>query len=238
MPPTQSPNPVRSDKPPAQPGKPIPVVHPVKPSASEAAKPDDLAPPDEKFWQRYSPNGEPFLSGLSSFVVHGVVLLIILVGLSLLAPKTTSEEIEPVLIGDGVEGGGGGNVQGQGAGPQLSKKDDVSEDLTKPKDVPTPDTPKDDVKVKTDTTPKLADDPDAISLVDQRKQKKPPSAGVFLKEALEGITGKGGGGTGWGGGTGSGVGTGIGDKDGPGTGKSNRRGRRVLRWTVNFNTQS
>src|SRR5262249_45339606 len=182
MPPTQSPNAVRPDKPPAQTGKPVPVVHPVKAGPQPDAKPDDLVPPDEKFWQRYSPNGEPFLSGLSSFVIHGVVLLIILVGLSWLMPKTTSEEIEPVLIGDGIEGGGGGNVQGQGDAPQLSKKDDVSEDLTKPKDVPTPDTPKDDVKVKTDTTPKLADDPDAISLVDQMKQKKPTSAGVFLKD--------------------------------------------------------
>lgn len=238
MAPIQSPNAVRPDKPPAPGVKSVPVVHPVKPGAPAPEKPDDLVPPDEKFWQRYSPNGEPFLSGLSSFVVHGVVLLIILVGLSWLMPKTTSEEIEPVLIGDGIEGGGGGHIQGQDAGPQLSKKDDVNEDLNKPKDVPTPDVPKDDAKVKTDTTPKLADDPDAISLVDQMKQKKPTSAGVFLKDALEGITGKGGGGTGWGGGTGAGVGTGIGDKDGPGTGKSNRRGRRVLRWTVNFNTQS
>src|SRR5262245_4741001 len=130
MPPTQSPNTIRSDKPPAKPAKPGPaVVASPAPANAADAKPDDLVPPDERFWQRYSPNGEPFLSGLSSFVVHGVVLLIILVGLSWLMPKTTSEEIEPVLLGDGIEGGGGGNIQGQGAGPQLSKKDDVNEDL-------------------------------------------------------------------------------------------------------------
>ena len=53
MPPTQSPNSVRPDKPAAKPGSPVPVVHPLKPGTSAAAKPDDLVPPDEKFWQRY-----------------------------------------------------------------------------------------------------------------------------------------------------------------------------------------
>jgi len=236
MPPTQSPNTVRPDKPAAKPGKPIPVVKPVKPGDPDAAKPDDLVPPDEKFWQRYGSNGEPLLSGLSSFVIHAVVIGMVLVGLGWLMPKNTTEEIEPVLIGDGRDGGGGGNVQGQGDGPQLSKKD-VDEDLNKPKDVATPDTPN-DVKVKADTAPKLDADPDAISLVEQMKQKKPTSAGVFIKDALEGITGKGGGGPGFGGGTGKGFGKGTGDGVGDGTGPSNRRGRRVLRWQVNFNTQS
>src|SRR5262249_35502289 len=156
---------------------------------------------------RYAPNGEPLISGLSSFVIHGLVIGLVLVGLSFLRSGNQAEEIEPVLIGDGREGGGGGDLRGEGDGPQLSKKD-VDEDLNKTKDV-TPDKPQEDVKIKADTAPKLDVDPDTISVVEQMKQKK-PTAGVFIKDAMEGITGKGKGGTGFGGGEGSGIGKGRG----------------------------
>lgn len=215
--------PVQANRPPD--GQPVAVEKP-------------LIPPDEKFWQRYSPNAEMPLSGLASAVLHGMVLGIMLLGVFAWFSGGDKEvEMEPILFGDGVEGGGGGNVMGQGAGPQLSGPQDVPQDL---KPDLKPDLPKPieaDTNIKPDTAPKLADDPDAISIVDNLK-KKNPTAGVFMKDALEGLTGKGGGGKGWGGGTGDGVGTGIGDKMGPGTGKRNARGARLLRWTVNFNTKS
>jgi len=61
---------------------------------------------------------------------------------------------------------------------------------------------------------------------------------VFIKDALEGLTGGGKGGSGFGGGEGSGIGRGRGSGVGDGTGPLNKRGRRLLRWSVNFRTQS
>jgi len=74
MPPTQSPNTVRPDKPAAKPGKPIPVV--------KRSSPAIRTPPSRTTWcrrtrssgSRYGSNGEPLLSGLSSFVIHAVVI--------------------------------------------------------------------------------------------------------------------------------------------------------------------
>ncbi len=66
------------------------------------------------------------------------------------------------------------------------------------------------------------------------KMKEKKITGPVLKDALEGLAGKGKGGSGRGGGEGTGVGTGKGSGTGPGTGRNSFRGRRLLRWELVF----
>lgn len=217
------------------------------PKAKKDGKPaqDDKSavPPVDTFYTRYSPNGEAILSPLASTVLHCLFLGMILLGVGALFGRGDSaEEIEPVLIGDGDgPGGGGGHVLGTGdASGALSKpKDDVTDTVDPNAKVtqPTKDVPETDPTVKTTTGPTLADDPDAASFIEKVKQKSSsPNLGVFMKDALEGIAGKGRGGSGSGGGFGSGKGTGTGD--GFGSGPTNKRGKRVLRWEMLFKTDN
>src|SRR5262249_7445159 len=164
-------------------------------------------------------------------MLHALVLFIVLGGISwLLLERDKGEEIEPVLVGDGGPGGGGGNPEGVGDNPGNLRPPDAEESLDKPDpNKPTEKTPEDiDIKAK-DT--KIADDPDAKDVVkkDAAKNQKipgPPS----LKDSVVGIAGKGKGGEGQGGGFGKGTGKGVGDKWG--TGPSNKRGERQKRWKM------
>src|SRR5436305_13082532 len=88
-----------------------PAVAP-RPTASQA-----LIPPDEKFWQRYSPHSEAPLSGVTSAVLHilaiGLLLLIVYIKY-----MTGVEEENRSLPVDVVKfGGGGGTPGGKGVGP-------------------------------------------------------------------------------------------------------------------------
>ena len=237
MPPSK-PMPTTNAKPPAK-GAAITATATVK-KPGVAVKPGEkqegehMVPPPDTFWTRYSPNGEVFISPLSSFIIHGLLIGIILVGIVGLfgGSKDDSEEIEPVLVGDGTPGGGGGNVMGEtiGAPGLLSKKDDVSEDLKSDRTVK-PDEPTEDPKIKAPAAPSLPDDPDAVTRI-EKQQKQDASRGVYIKDALAGVAGKGKGGGGRGGGMGEGIGLGNGDKWG--LGPSNKRGRRVQRWEMIF----
>src|SRR5260370_28706234 len=107
---------------------------PKKPSdavkAADQQNEEHMVPPLDTFWTRYSPNGEVYISPISSFIIHAMLLGFILLGvLSFFRSEDQVEEIEPVLVGDGTPGGGGGNVMGSNVGAPglLSKKDDVSE---------------------------------------------------------------------------------------------------------------
>ena len=87
--------------PPPKPGaplaaKPLPESAKADAAATTAALP--MVPGEETVWEKYSPNGEPFLSGLASFLIHIVlpVVLVILVGLLFSKPEAVLDELEPV----------------------------------------------------------------------------------------------------------------------------------------------
>lgn len=193
-----------------------------------------ITPGDETVWEQYSPNGEPLLSGFASFLLHGLLLLVILVGFGWLfsgEKEVQLDDLEEVEIGNGEIGGGGGSVEGVGGAPgNLTRPEDQVKSIEE--DKPNPTLPEDK-----DTTVKASKDdiPDPTQMVIE-KMKKPEAKklGPVLKDALEGIAGKGKGGSGQGGGEGTGVGTGRGSGQGPGTGRTNRRGARNLRWELTF----
>jgi hypothetical protein len=237
-PPNNSKNSVQVSKP----GDKVPIVKPtLKPG--EAA---DVAavtverpwvPPDEAIWENFAANGEPWLSGLGSAVLHGLMLLIILTGvLWMFSGGTPVEpELESVEVGDGIPGGGGGSTEGVVPGEigNLTRPDETKSLEPDKKDLK--DLPTEDPTVKKDNAPTIDDD--ATDFVAKIQNKTPKALGPILKDALVGLAGIGKGGTGSGGGEGSGRGTGRGDGVGPGTGGT-RRGARVLRWELEFRFNS
>src|SRR5439155_18569824 len=83
---------------------------------------DTLLPREERFWQRYSPHHEAPLSGVGSFVLHGLVVGILFLGYLLVTQRREAESNRPVTMdvvqleggGSGFEGGGGGEVGAKG----------------------------------------------------------------------------------------------------------------------------
>ncbi len=205
---------------------------------------NQLVPPEERFWQRYSPHAELPLSSSGSFVVH-----ILLFGLLLLASflgrlffnSNRSLPVEAVQLS-----GGGGNPKGIGTGPNNGAEpveaappsnEKPATDTNPPEDTPPP-----DLKVNPNTTPKpeFKDQPGRrISEADTNTlQQLKVQVGKIRSpgSASPSSPGYGKGGTGRGGGSGSGVGTGIGDAAGPGVGTPTQREKRMLRWSMLFNT--
>jgi hypothetical protein len=193
-----------------------------------------LVPGDETHWERYSPNGEPIVSGFGSLMLHGFLLFMVLVGLSWLfsgGPQPDLEDLEPVEIGNGEDGGGGGSKEGVGGAPgNLTRPEDEIKKLEEDK-TPKPMIPTEDDKIQK-SKPEDIDPTDIV----MEKMKKPEAKklGPVIKDAMEGMAGFGKGGTGQGGGEGTGQGTGRGSGTGPGTGRTNRRGARNLRWEISF----
>src|SRR3954452_4980642 len=74
-----------------------------KPNAAES-----LVPPDEQFWQRYSPHGEMGISSASSLVLHVLILVVVVFG-ALLMPwwfSSNSGSIPVETIRIAANGGG------------------------------------------------------------------------------------------------------------------------------------
>jgi hypothetical protein len=193
---------------------------------------EPMVPPDETMWQKYAPNGEPIVGGLASFLMHGLMILLMVVGLAwLFGGSEPIDDLDTVEVGNGEEGGGGGNVNGI--------KNDAPGNLTAPDQIKSLDQPKEEIKlpdqeVNVQKTVEKADDFNTI--FDEKTKEKEKAVGPVLKDAIEGIAGLGKGGNGRGGGEGNGVGTGKGDGTGPGTGRNSRRGRRIMRWEMAFKT--
>lgn len=77
--------------------------------------PEPIMPPDEKFWQRYSPHHEAPLSGMTSLFLHGVVVGLLLIVGYLMSLRWHGDAAKPpsmdlVMI----EGGGDGLAEGLG----------------------------------------------------------------------------------------------------------------------------
>ena len=76
-------------------------------------------PPDEKFWQRYSPNHELPLAGMSAFFLHGLVIGLIGLGWLLYYVQRDSESSKPPSHDVVQIAGGGDGFGGMGSEPGL-----------------------------------------------------------------------------------------------------------------------
>ncbi len=213
-----------------------------KPKPAAAKK--ELLPPDEKFWQRYSPHHEFPLSATSSVFLH--ILVFGLIALVLSSSLFAFFREKPIEVDAIVIAGGGGNPLGVGSGPgdgviptgpEAAAKEKPPEVIGK--DLPTEQLKKPELKPVQLTD--LPSDPNAKRPIEPETHSlgKLSEVGKNAKARLEGIlAGYGKGGTGSGGGKGRGTGTGEGDLSGPGKGTLGVREKRQLRWTMIFNTRS
>lgn len=219
---------------------------------SQAAPPSDktdkrdsspLAPPDERFWQRYSPHAEFPLSSAGSFLAHllvfGLLALMAWLGVALFGHANRSLPVEAVRIA----GGGGGDPNGQddgsngGAPIEAGPAKDATTGNAPPEDVPPP---KLNVEQTPQAKPQFEDQPGRkIQATDT-----PSNAFASLRQNARRIRspgdkpasrGKGGSGTGGGQGSGDGPGSGSGTGNGPPANLTQRE-KRQLRWSMLFNT--
>ena len=209
---------------------------------TKAAVTTPRRPPEEKFWQHYSPHHEFPLSTITSIALHvlGVVLLLV-VGWVLIRLGLADEHKPPDVIAVEVAGGGGsktGVQGGQGTGGNAPQAEDVGQ--------PTQETPKEnveikdiDVKVDPLKLPEIKDD-QGRQIIQKSNEaiKRLGSLDADARSKLFGAVGdKGQGGSGTGGGYGSGEGPGHGPGKGAGKNLSERQ-KRLLRWSMTFNTEN
>lgn len=204
-----------------------------------------LVPPDQKFWIKYSPHYELPLSGAGSFTLHAlafVLLGIILAGILSFGGNRNPLPVEPIEITD--VGGGGGNPDGVGPGhgdgatpkeiaqntPTERPPDQVAVPALKPAE-----------RVDPSLFPDLAKDPDGARFIEDGANQALAGLARVREDArdnlMKGLAGQGKGGPGQGGGKDRGVGEGEGSGVGPGKGKLSQRAKRVLRWTMIFDTR-
>jgi hypothetical protein len=222
-------------------------------TASAASRPAGQAgfrlPPEERFWQRYSPHWELPLSGAGSFTLHALCAGALVLGVVLAIvnkPKLTLP-VEPVHFDAG--GGGKADGSGDGEGVGLGSLVDAGEsaDQEQPGKVEAPPRPA-LTPVERDTLPQQFDDGAERYL--RQNETEQARAYVRLDSVLRDKArvrdvspGKGKGGLGKGGGEGEGTGTGKGAGQGPGKGPPsratlNQREKRMLRWNMRFPANS
>jgi hypothetical protein len=199
-------------------------------------------PPDERFWQRYSPHHEFPLAGMTSFFIHALVIgILALAGFWYLFQRESESNKPPTMDmvqitggGDGFEGAGGEPGSPGAAGPNQTET--ILSPMTSPVEM-VPDTSLKDAPKLEFTIPeidltepkgdlesllsKLEKDAAAQAKKETAPAKKPPGTG----------NPKGTGGqTGTGGGPGKGTqGTGLG-VGGPGGRKATKAEIYALRW--------
>jgi hypothetical protein len=212
--------------------------------------------PEERFWQRYSPHGELPLSGTGSLALHLLIIGMMLFWAYYLAKflirPPAALPVEPVRLD---LGGGGGSPRGSGAGEgrgpareeagatqgtgEAGESSQATPDVTISDRAPL--TPSEVQKLDLQFDPESArvlqqgtDQMKVFSRLDDSLRSK-------LREGMAQRSSPrsyGGGGTGSGGGTGAGKGTGTGDARGPGKASLTQREKRMLRWSMHFDTTS
>lgn len=212
-------------------------------TAPKKAVDKQLLPPDERFWKRYSPHHEFPWSTVSGIAVHLLVFALVFGYLKL--QGRWSEKEKPLEVGAIQIAGGGGDPNGEGDGEGKPRRsEDTGDHNTKSEIKPTGPVSKETLKSATVdpiNSPEFKNDDGR--LLDDASEATKRLAGQsedLRKTLFAGIQGpkqgKGQGGTGSGGGKDKGKGTGTGDLEGPGKGNISVRQRRVLRWTMIFNT--
>lgn len=218
------------------------------PPTPQAAPAGRLTPPDEQFWQRYSPHHEFPLSTVASVALHIVIMTLLFLGGWAMLYLGLLDSAAPVPVDAVVfhEGGGGGNPNGAGGGPG----DDGGGPEVPPENVdpsaPPDRSPLPPVPIK-DIDPTQVD-PTLIPRVTDAEGKRVvnPARDVIKalgnvnqdarKKMFGGLAGQGKGGSGQDGGRDKGRDTGTGRGEGEG-GQISKRQKRVLRWVLIFNTQ-
>jgi hypothetical protein len=209
-----------------------------KKPTGKVAKGKPLVPPDEKFWERYSPHHEFALSLSSSGVLHVAALgLVVLASLAGWVATHARAEVDTIEIA-----GGGGQPEGVGdknTGPNLHEDvQDAAATSTSAKPDQTPQELKD---VTSNPKPLINPDQPLVRPVEETVGlgKNLDTIGKQAMEKLaalqHGTVSKGQGGSGEGGGKGKGKGKGYGDLEGSGRMKITKREQRQLRWTMVFN---
>jgi hypothetical protein len=203
-----------------------------------------LVPPEQRFWERYSPHGEARFSGLSSFVLHAAIIGPLLIlgwfGISFGAPPP-DPALKAVRLLE--EPGGGGKPGGVKDGPAGGARESgETESGGSPLGDPDPPDPKLTLTEIKDVGAVLPDayktDPvvqarikagDSRMLVYSRVDKQVTDA---LNAGVRAGQGKAG--TGTGGGAGDGVGPGVGSGRGEGNTSLTEREKRLFRWKIDF----
>jgi len=200
------------------------------PPPAPKTAPGPIAPPDEEFWQKYSPHYEFPLSSVGSVAMHIAGLVIFLGALWLLARMTISDKtpvpMRPMVMGE--EGDGTGKA-GSGGGHPM-------EDITPfemPKERSIPEAKLNDtVKDLKDFLPRVPSEAEGLRPEDLPQVKSLAQ----LDEALRRKLGQGGRK-----GTGEGPGNGINDVPGSGSnnaGDATNSTSRAVRWELIFKTES
>src|SRR5262245_32367887 len=202
-------------------------------SSKSAPPPAPLAPPDEQFWDKYSPHHEFPLSSIGSVALH-IGVFAALAGLLYLAYKSTISDKTPVpmraivVVGDntGAEGGGSG-----GGKPQENVDPTIHQ--VRPKEVPQAQLDEAVPKLK-EFLPKVPSNSPGLRPEDL--PAVPRFAGLdkeLQDKLLEGASGQKGKGPGTGGGGPGPEGPGAGQASDPTSSAS-----RGIRWELNFKTES
>ena len=205
------------------------------------------APPEERFWQRYSPHHEFPLSGVGSVVLH---VLLVLTMVWIFFQFMPASESEPLSLGAiQVDAGGGGNLEGldQGRGDGLIPTGKVEAAQEKHQE----NTSMPDQVVKNTPLAKASPARPNIDMPAEADRVMPDEGGppiekfLAIKNAAEKtkiagkIAGRGKGGPGSGGGRGTGTGTGTGSGIGEGTQRNiSVRQKRMERWIMIFETRN
>jgi hypothetical protein len=210
-----------------------------------ATRPTPRVPPEETFWKHYSPHHEFPLSTVTSIGLHFLIVpLLLLIGylaVTYLRPAEKPVDVDAIALEP--QGGGGGSPKGVGPGPGIgaAQEDPIDDVIDSRAEVG--DVPREQLKEARRDALKLPEVQDAglkqfieeggrnvdswVRLAEEQRNK--------LRKGLAAGKGEGGPGSG-GGGPGTGHGPGSGDAEGPGKG-TGKREKRVLRWTMIFNTQ-
>ena len=80
----------------------------------------ELTLPEERFWVRYSPHHELPLSSMSSFAIH-VVVIVLAALTGWIASRFLADRARPIPVEAITIAGGGGNPEGIGPGPGVTK---------------------------------------------------------------------------------------------------------------------
>jgi hypothetical protein len=230
---------------------------PTKKPASPAAAPEQ--PPEEAFWERYSPHHEFPLSTVTSVGLFGLAVGLVAVASVLIGLSRNDERGKPPKMDVVEEAQGGGGKDGFGPeGAGLNAKGGPG----KAENVPTKQQAKADPPKTEQAAQTLKNLPDKAKLTVKNTEPEPKvdstgqnaigelrqQAEEAVKVAMEqpkapekGPPGKKGlRNPGEGGGFGGGKGKGFGTKEGPGTGNDpngvvrTKRQRRELRWRIYF----
>ncbi|HZY85739.1 MAG TPA: hypothetical protein VFE78_12970 [Gemmataceae bacterium] len=200
---------------------------------------------DERFWKRYSPHGELPLSGAGSFALHALIVgFLVLWAVYLAAYFSKPSRNLPVESVRLDLGGGGGSRSGEGDNKGIGHG---AEAVANGQENPQQGN-KEEAPARPDLTPaevkdlSLKFDNETVRVI----QKGPDSMKAFARlndsvrrKLSDGLNpGQGRGGSGSGGGRGSGTGTGEGAGRGEGKLNLNKREKRMLRWSMSFNTRT